>query len=176
MKIAKFLSIVLLLTVFTGCKEDKTVPEEIGDNVVSTFFFIRHAEKDRSNPDNVDPELNQDGLGRAMKWAEVLDNVPLDAIYSTDFERTTMTAAPAAVKKDITVQYYDPDQIDIEQFKAVNQGYNVLVVGHSHSTPEFVNKMIGIEKYNALDDSDNASLFIVQIVGNQTTDLQIRVD
>ena len=75
----------------------------MGD-IVSTFYFIRHAEKDRTDPNNVDPELNQDGLGRAMRWAEVLDPIPLDAIYSTDFDRTTMTAAPTSVKKDINIQ------------------------------------------------------------------------
>jgi len=31
------------------------------DPVISTFYFIRHAEKDRSNPENLDPELNQEG-------------------------------------------------------------------------------------------------------------------
>ena len=34
--------------------------------VISTYYLIRHSEKDRSNPENPDPELNQKGLGRAM--------------------------------------------------------------------------------------------------------------
>ena len=86
-----------------------------------------------------------------------------------------MTAAPAAVKKDLSVEYYTPGEVNIESFKAANVGKNVLVVGHSNTTPDFVNKMIGEEKYSTMDDSDNASLFIVQVVGNKTTDVRLNV-
>lgn len=165
-----FFSVLLFIW---GCKEEQP-SNTIGDeNVVSTFYLIRHAEKDRSNPDAFDPELNQEGLGRAMHWAEILNQVPLTAIYTTDFERTTMTAAPASVKKDITVQYYVPEELDIEQFKIDNLGKQVLVVGHSNSTPELVNKLIGEEKYGPMDDYDNGSLYIVQLMGNKSTDMRL---
>jgi broad specificity phosphatase PhoE len=140
---------------------------------VSTFYFIRHAEKDRSDPENVDPELSQKGLGRAMHWAEILNDVKLDEIYSTDFERTAMTAAPTSVKKDITVKYYDPQNIDIKQFEVDNLNKKVLVVGHSNTIPEMVNKMIGEDKYPNMDDNDNGSLFIVQIVNGIPTDMHL---
>ncbi len=162
-----------LFVSLAGCKEDTPLNTDSSDAVVSTFYFIRHAEKDRSNPDALDPELNQQGLGRAMHWAEILNEVALDAIYTTDFERTTMTAAPAAVKQEITVQYYDPDELQIDQFKADNLGKNVLVVGHSNSTPALVNKMIGEDKYGPMDEYDNGSLFIVQLVGDQASDMRL---
>ncbi|MBT8290569.1 MAG: histidine phosphatase family protein, partial [Muriicola sp.] len=54
-----------------------------------------------------------------------------------------------------------------------NLGNNVLVVGHSNTTPDFVNKMIGEEKYPPMDDSDNGSLFIVQQIGDMTTDIRL---
>ena len=156
-----------------GCQEEaNTVPEELNPEI-TTFYFIRHAEKDRSDTEDIDPELNQKGLGRAMHWAEILEEVSLDEIYSTDYQRTTMTAAPLAVKKDLTLKYYDPDEVDIQQFKASNIGNEVLVIGHSNSTPEFVNKLLGEDKYGPMDDYDNGSLFIVQIVGNHITDQRL---
>lgn len=161
------------MVVFSGCKEDKQFPEQSVEPVISTYYFIRHAEKDRSDENNVDPELTQSGLGRAMHWAEILKDVPLDAIYSSDFERTTMTAAPASVKQDITVQYYDLDELNIAQFKADNLNKNVLVVGHSNTTPAFVNEMIGVEKYSAMDDTDNGSLYVVQLINNVATDMKL---
>ena len=167
------LFIFCLWAIIAGCKEDNQNMNLAAEAPVSTFYLIRHAEKDRSEPENIDPELNQKGLGRAMHWAEILEDVSLDAIYSTDFERTTMTAAPTAVKKDITMMYYDPDELDIEQFKANNTGNNVLIVGHSNSTPEFVNKLIGEEKYGPMDDYDNGSLFIVQLTADQVTDIRL---
>lgn len=159
----------IALLFLSSCKDNPEMEAVTGPQKVSTFYFIRHAEKDRSNPENPDPELTQKGLGRAMHWAEILNHVSLDAIYTTDFERTSMTAAPAAVKQDVTVAYYDPQTLDIEQFKADNAGKNVLVVGHSNTTPDLVNRMLGTERYGAMDDSDNGSLFIVTQVGSQTT-------
>lgn len=173
MKISWILIFACLGLVGWGCKDTQDVLPHTNDTEISTFYFIRHAEKDRTDPEAIDPELNQRGLGRAMHWAEILNQVQLDAVYSTDFERTNMTAAPVSVKQDITVQYYDPDQLDIDQFKQENRGRNVLVVGHSNSTPALVNKFLGEEKYSAMDDYDNGSLFIVQEVGGQMTDIRL---
>lgn len=172
----RVLIFVLVFSIFS-CKDDKkemvNEPMEMG---LSTFYFIRHAEKDRSNPDNSDPELSQDGLGRAMHWDEILKDVELDAIYSTDFQRTAMTAAPISVNRNIDVQYYDPQIMEIEQFKTENSNKNVLVVGHSNTTPEFVNQMLGEEKYNAMDDNDNGSLFIVQFVNGNASSQRIHIN
>ena len=168
MKVLKTLLIFVFILGFFGCKDEPKI-----EDTVSTFYFIRHAEKDRSDGDNVDPELTQDGLGRAMHWAEILDDVAIDAIYSTDYERTQMTAAPSAVKKNITVQIYDLASIDIEQFKGDNLNKKVLVVGHSNTTPDFVNKMIGQDKYGQIDDHQNGILFIVEIVNGIATDMRL---
>jgi len=168
MKAIKFV-LFILLTFSLSCKEKSANDIPQAENTVSTFYLIRHAEKVRSNPDDTDPELNQKGLGRAMHWAEILDEVELDAIYSTDYNRTSMTAAPTAIKKNIDVQYYDPRIIDMAQFKADNLNKKVLVVGHSNTTPEFVNQLMDEEKYSEIDDSENGTLFIVQIVNGVST-------
>jgi len=173
MRITKLLIAFAIIIGSISCKKDTKIVE---DPVVSTFYFIRHAEKDRTDPDNPDPELNQDGLDRAIRWAEVFDPIDLDVIYSTNYERTSMTAAPTSVKKNIDIKYYDPNTLDVEQFKAENEGLNVLVVGHSNTTPNFVNKVINIEKYNAMDDDDNSSLFIVRIIDGIPTDIRLKMD
>ncbi|MBW8199394.1 SixA phosphatase family protein [Flagellimonas abyssi] len=168
--------LIILAFIFFGivsCKKDTKIGE---DPIISTFYFIRHAEKDRTDPENADPELNQDGLDRAIRWAEVFDAIPLDMVYSTNYERTSMTAAPTSVKKDIDITYYDPSTFDVEEFKLINEGKNVLVVGHSNTTPMLVNKVIGVEKYGPMDDSDNASLFIVRIIDGVPTDIRLKMD
>lgn len=172
MKAIKFVLFILIATSLS-CKEEPVQDLTQDQKSVSTFYLIRHAEKDRSNSDDADPELNQQGLGRAMHWAEILDAVALDAIYSTDYNRTAMTAAPISVKKNIDVQYYDPKTVDIDQFKADNLNKNVLIVGHNNTTPEFVNQLLGEEKYNAIDDSENGTLFIVQVVNGVAIDTQL---
>lgn len=173
MKIFRTLFFGIALLFLGSCKEDTSSRAEPAPEAVTTFYLIRHAEKDRSNPENIDPELTQRGLGRAMHWAEILREVPLDAIYTTDYQRTEMTAAPTAVKQDLSPEYYDPESLDIEQFKMTSLGKNVLVVGHSNTTPELANALLGEERYAAMEDSDNGSLFIVQRVGNQATAMRL---
>lgn len=159
------------LLAITACEDEKN--KEIDkEPVISTYYLIRHAEKDRTNPENHDPELTQDGLDRAIRWAEIFDPIPLDAIYSTNYERTSMTAAPTSVKKNIDVNYYEPD-MDVQAFMLENEGANVLIVGHSNTTPAMVNKLLGIEKYNSMDDTDNGSLFIVRIIDGKATDIRL---
>jgi broad specificity phosphatase PhoE len=168
MKAFQFFSLCFL-TLVMACKDEPEAPLQAKETNISTFYLIRHAEKERTNPEDVDPELNQEGLGRAMHWAEILNEIPLDAIYSTDFNRTSMTAAPVSVKKNIDVQYYDPRILNLNQFKIDNLNKNVLVVGHSNTTPDLANKLLGEEKYGQLDDDENGTLFIVTIVNGVAT-------
>lgn len=178
MKTIQLFLISILIVSFAGCKEDEKVVTEPENttSVMSTFYFIRHAEKDRSNPENPDPELNQEGLGRAIRWERVLSEIPITTVYSTDFERTKMTADPIAVSKDLVIKIYDPATLEIENFKYANLGENVLVVGHSNTIPDFVNKMIGENKYSNMDDYDNSSLFIVRIIDGKATDIRLKMD
>lgn len=172
MKLFQLLLIALFITL-QSCKEEQPVTAVNPDTGTITFYLIRHAEKDRSNPDDADPELNQKGLGRAMHWAEILKDANIDAIYSTDFNRTSMTAAPTSVKNNIDVQYYDPRTLDIEQLKVENTNKNVLIVGHSNTTPQLVNLLLGEEKYQSLDDSENGTLFIVKMVNGVASESKL---
>ncbi|MEP3210375.1 MAG: phosphoglycerate mutase family protein [Maribacter sp.] len=176
MRQLKVVLISFIILNILGCKEDpQVIVAKPIDTGVSTFYFIRHAEKDRSDSENSDPELTQRGLGRAMHWAEILRDVELDAIYSTDYNRTSMTAAPTSVKQDVDVEYYDPRIIDYEQFKADNLNRTVLVVGHSNTTPEFVNNIIGEQKYAAMSDDDNGSLFIVEMANGAISSKRLHI-
>ena len=60
----------------------------------TTYYFIRHAEKDRTDPNNANPKLTPKGHQRAVKWSEVFQEVSFDAVYSTDYSRTIETALP----------------------------------------------------------------------------------
>ncbi|WP_298503285.1 phosphoglycerate mutase family protein [uncultured Maribacter sp.] len=177
MKVLKSIFLILLVVGLSSCKDKSAESQETTViQEVSTYYFIRHAEKDRSDSQNSDPELIQKGLGRAMHWAEIFTDIDLDAIYSTDYSRTSMTAAPTSVKKNLDVQYYNLEDIKIEQFKTDHANQNTLIVGHSNTTPEFVNQMIGEDKYSHMDDYDYGSLFIVQIINGKATSQRLHIN
>jgi len=170
-----YLTLVFLLFTTPLFSQD-VAPDEIkGES--STFYFIRHAEKDRSDKTNRNPNLIQKGLLRAIKWSYVLEHVPLDAVYSTDYNRTKQTATPTAEKKGLDLTMYDPRNIDAKAFLDTNKGKTVLVVGHSNTTPMFVNAVLGKKKYKDIDDSNNANLYIVTVsASGEITDALIVID
>ena len=153
----KFLLIIFVFTLFIACTSDKT----------TTYYLIRHAEKDRTNTTNKNPSLNSDGLIRAEKWAKNFENIKLDGVYSTDYNRTQQTAATTAKSKGLIVQSYNPSKMYDSIFKKNTKGKTVLVVGHSNTTPVFANTILGQKKYKNMADNDNASLYIVTVVNDK---------
>lgn len=169
------LSFILFIAItfpIFGQEETNTVTAE-----TSTYYFIRHAEKDRSDASNKNPNLIQKGVLRAAKWSYVLGSVEFDAIYSTDYNRTKQTAAPTAEKQNLNVTIYNPRNIDAKAFLETTKGQTVLIVGHSNTTPMFVNALLGSKKYEDIKDDNNANLYIVTISGSgEISDTVLLVD
>ena len=65
------------------------------------------------------------------------------------------------------MQFYNPRNMYDSIFIAETKGKSVLIVGHSNTTTVFANKILGENKYENMDDNDNASLYIVTISENK---------
>lgn len=164
-----------LLLLFTSTIFSQIEKGEIIE--VTTYYFIRHAEKDRSNPDENNPKLTEKGLNRAQSWSDILGQVKFDAVYSTDYERTLETGRPAAKKNNLDMVIYDPKIINApELFLKETIGKTVLIVGHSNTTPAFVNAVIKQKKYVDIDDSNNGNLYIVTLTGSQILDQVLTIN
>ena len=130
---------------------------------VTTYYLIRHAEKERTDPSNRDPHLTIEGKKRAENWQNIFKKVPFDIVYSTPYHRTRETAQPTAISQQLTVESYDPRNLYNTSFKEKNEGKIVLVVGHSNTTPALANKILGREEYLQIDDHINGNLYILQV-------------
>ncbi|MGY5850246.1 SixA phosphatase family protein [Salegentibacter sp. F14] len=156
--------LLLLLLLLSGCqfkKEDASQQRKASQ--VTTYYFIRHAEKDTLNPQNDDPELTQAGRARARQWAEVFKAVDFDLIFSSNYQRTLNTARPIAESQDKKIEFFNTEKLNDKDFQQKTKGKTVLVVGHSNLNPEFVNYIIGQNKYEDIDEMEYGSLFIVVI-------------
>lgn len=158
--------ILLFLPFLVACNFDNN--SKTMDSEITTYYFIRHAEKDTTNPDDPDPELTEEGVARSEKWAEVFREIAFDHIYSSNYKRTMSTAQRVADSQQKEVELYDASKLNDEEFKQRTKGKTVLVVGHSNSNPQFVNYIVGNEKYKDIDDKESGSLFIVTIHPNGT--------
>ena len=58
---------------------------------------------------------------------------------------------------------YDPSNLDGKAFLEANKGKTVLVVGHSNTTPAFVNAVLGEQKHQDMADDNNGNLYIVTV-------------
>jgi broad specificity phosphatase PhoE len=161
----KILLLVVLVSLISCSQEETT-----------TYYLIRHAEKDRTDATNRNPNLTKKGLERAEKWANYFKDINFDAVYATNYHRTMQTATSTAKSKQIEIRNYDPKKMYDAVFKSATQGKTVLVVGHSNTTPLFVNKIIGENKYQNMDDKDNASLYIVTIIGDKKSTRIVKVE
>ena len=160
--------IILLYILFCGIT---TYAQE-----TTTYYLIRHAEKERSNPDDKNPNLTLIGHKRALKWRDVFGNITFDAVYSTDLNRTKQTAQPTADAKQLEILFYNPKQMYTAEFQKVTQGKSILIVGHSNTTPIFANKILGEKKYTDIADDNNANLYIITKIGNKTNSILLKVD
>ena len=63
-----------------------------------------------------------------------LNDIHLDAVYCTDYNRTRNTALPTAIAKDIDITLYDTQNLNSFSKHLLANKQDALVVGHSYST------------------------------------------
>jgi len=136
----------------------------------NTFYIVRHAEKAAAAPNmSSDVPLSETGEQRAIALKNVLAKEKIISIFSTQTIRTTSTAKPLAELKGITVQLYSPrDTVDrfISRLKSIKKG-SVLIVGHSNTVDDLVNKMMGQNLLTDLPETEFDNLFIVKRKGKK---------
>ncbi|WP_153913537.1 SixA phosphatase family protein [Shewanella sp. TC10] len=141
-------------------KTTKTQSEQLANVKTKTIFLVRHAEKESGS----DPLLTIEGQSRAQNLANLLQSVPLDAIYSTDYHRTQDTAKPTASLKSLAITSYDPRKLsDFASLIKTNQHQRILIVGHSNTTPELVRLLGGIAGDEIVEATEFNRLYILTV-------------
>lgn len=164
--IKKLLLICILVFTSSACYSSE----------VTTYYFIRHAEKLRIDKSDQNPSLTEKGLERANAWREIFSNVNLDAVYSTDYLRTKLTAKPTADSKNLPIFIYDSTDIYSDSFQRETSGQTVLIVGHSNTTNVFANRALGEEKYGQIDDNNNSNLYIVTVIDEKPSSVLLKIN
>ncbi len=140
------------------------------EQLQSRFFLVRHAEKVLRQKD---PDLLPEGQERAERLAKILNKIPMRRIYSTNYRRTQLTAAPIATNMHLQVINYTskafPD-IFSQLLEQPGNG-NYLFVGHSNSIPKMVNHLTGKEVYQSIPEEVYDKLFIVSVYENQEVEV-----
>lgn len=123
----------------------------------TVVYLVRHAEK---VDDSRDPVLSEVGQARAAELSRMLSDAGITHIWSTDYQRTRLTAEPLARRLGLPVLSYPPSRLDdfAKQLKATPGRH--LVVGHSNTTGELV-QALGGQPGAAIQDIEYDRLYTV---------------
>jgi broad specificity phosphatase PhoE len=169
------LQLLLIAAATPACAQvrHRPIPPRQQTTVV---ILVRHAEKDRSDPRAVNPELTAEGQRRARDLARVIRGRRVRAIITTHLKRARQTAQPAAEAFHVTPEVYeavgDGQRTGREMAELVRRhmGEAVLVVGHSNTIPVTI-EALGGPKLTEICDSAFSNLFILVIRTGSTPTL-----
>ncbi|WP_299220598.1 histidine phosphatase family protein [uncultured Aquimarina sp.] len=164
--------LLLLLVSFSSCAQ-KAVESK---NTTTTYILVRHSEKDLSDTTNRNPNLTEEGKKRSESLVKILADIEIDKVFSTNYARTLQTGEPISKNRNIEITLYDPRDLYNSAFQAQTKGKTSVIVGHSNTTPAFVNKIIGQKKYNDIDEKDYSKLFIIKVTGDIITDTVLNIN
>ncbi len=131
----------------------------LGANAMAyDVYLIRHFEKQSQSED---PELTAKGHGRAKQLVKKLQNSDIQGIYSTRFHRTQQSATPLANHLNLQINTYPGTSLENLAERIKTDKVNVLVVGHSNTTPTLISLLGGNAK--PISESEYGELFKLQI-------------
>ncbi|HMS68674.1 MAG TPA: phosphoglycerate mutase family protein [Saprospiraceae bacterium] len=157
-----YLMLLVLLCSASTLSSQEMVNAQTDKNITK-IIVLRHAEK--ADDGTKDPPLTAAGKERAARLNQILADFEIDALYATPFKRTQETLAVIAERRKLAVKTYQPNDVNFaKDVLQENLGKTIVVAGHSNSSPALVNKLIGQEKYMALDESVYTKLWVLTFV------------
>jgi broad specificity phosphatase PhoE len=167
------ISVGLFMSFFTSAQEpvNATDDESLQGHQV---FLVRHFEKQSPNTQNKytkDPELTERGQARAQTLASFLAEKNITSVFSTNYKRTLQTASPTAEHRGINITLYNPNELanfalQLSVLAGAGKG-NILVVGHSNTTPQLLKLLGGPDK--VLSEDDYGDVFYLSGQGTAKT-------
>ena len=130
-----------------------------------TIYLVRHSEKDYESPNKDDLPLTECGEQRSEALAVFLQDIDVQAVYSTDYARTRSTAAPTAKLKNLETQMYSAADHEGLVAEILAARETVLVVGHSNTIPVIASMLTG-ENFNEIDLDVYDRIYQVVVCGN----------
>jgi len=134
---------------------------------MTQIYVLRHAEK--SSYDESDPDLSEYGVNHAKYWKSVLQHITFDQIYTTDFKRNIKTAAIISKGSGVEAEVYHPMSFEVLKFINKIKGQKALIIGHSNTIPDMLNRIIGESKYPPMSHKNYNTLHLVTIDNNGNT-------
>jgi broad specificity phosphatase PhoE len=133
-------------------------------NIISaqttTVWIVRHAEKDKSTPQDTDPSLSDEGKIRVADLAKYLKKVKFDVAFATPTKRTHQTLDSLVIPK--VINYKDIKSL-VDSIKTNYVGKTVMVAAHSNTVLEIIEALGGKRPKEELTDDDYDYIFELSV-------------
>jgi len=151
-----------------------------GQEVTTTIYLIRHAEK---ADDSADPELSEAGKERVQKWVSYFKGKDIEYNYYTRTKRSLNTAIPIGTALEFVpntttnrqFEIYEGTNISLKEIAEKHIGKNMLVVGHSNTIPVIINTMLGKNIYKDIPENEYGNLYIIKIKGDNLSHELVKI-
>ena len=133
-----------------------------------TVFLLRHAEK--SSEPGSDPMLSEAGFARAARLPGLFQQALPQAVFSTQYQRTQLTAKPLAEAAGLAISVIAANketaasypELLRERICTMPDHSIAVVIGHSNTIPEIISQWTA-EPVAAIDDQRFDRIFMVRL-------------
>jgi broad specificity phosphatase PhoE len=158
------LAALLLMFALGACETTTTTTTPRGPS----FYVMRHLQKAQGE----DPPLSEEGRANARRLIGLFAADPPSAIYVSTTRRARETAEPLAAKLHVRLRRYDPADTAGLVARVMAEKGPVLVVGHSNTVPEIVERLGG-ERPAPLAETDFGDVWHVWGAPRRTVRLRV---
>lgn len=128
------------------------------------IWVVRHAEKEKSDPQEKNPDLSEAGKVRARDLATFLKKEKIDVAFTTPYKRTHQTLDSLVIPK--VIEYNDIKSL-VENIKTNYSGKKIIIAGHSNTVLEIIEAFGGKRPREELTDDDYDFIFRLTVKGDK---------
>ena len=137
---------------------------QVGKSQTTEIWVVRHAEKEKSDPQEKNPELSEEGKVRAGDLARYLKKENIDVAFSTPYKRTRQTLDSLVIPK--VINYNDIKSL-VDTIKTSYLGKKIIIAGHSNTVLEIIEAFGGKRPREELTDDDYDFIFRLSVKGDK---------
>ena len=136
---------------------------------MTKVYVTRHFQK----AVGADPDLTAEGRANAARLADILQGEGIRAIFVTATKRSEQSGRPLAERLGLALTVYDPMDPATLEAKVRASGGSVLVVGHSNTVPDLVERFGGGRQQPMAEDQFG-TLFVIDQPSGALSRIEIR--
>ncbi|WP_316830323.1 phosphoglycerate mutase family protein [Pedobacter aquatilis] len=148
--------LIIFCTIFLLLQTAKAQTTEI--------WVVRHAEKEKTDPQDKNPDLSDEGRNRAGDLAKYLRKENIDVAFSTPYKRTHQTLDSLVISK--VINYTDIKAL-VDSVKTNYPGKKVIIAGHSNTVLEIIEAFGAKRPREELTDDDYDFIFRLTVKGDK---------